>query len=792
MPIIQIRSGAGPDLLADFKHLMRHRRDPLKPLVIIVPSRPVADWLRTRTPLVNVNIVTWVEWLWGLMPSHFRRWPEQADHVLEATMPPDITAHLSRDIPGLYLTVIRAAIECRYQNISPDNLDDNDLALAMTIRWLNRHVFTGDLYDTVRLYEYAREHWSVLESSIDGIIFWGFLSFAPIEWRLIETMGRYHPCVIYGLDASERVNGPREVSLRVLTKTGGGPVRKTISLPKEYLGPQAITRLIAERLQIGVLPQDMMVIADEDDQWRIALALRQVGIAARTGSVVSYEARSIWRALCLGKAAPRSWRRLQDRYPDLADWLNTWGSASDTMTGWDQSRHLVLEAATKIPALAPLAPVVKRWDALSVVYPAPDQDLLRREMTILPEYAIEPPGAYPIEAVWVVRASDAAAMAADEVMVAPEAFRQLSRPWGRGLGLSDGAIPLLQKAHERLVDRVQSRLTEVANNTLFAFGETGERPFHSLWSIQEPKAEPASLAWYAEWYGTGAFGVQTGLPATTISVSDLEKFGACPRAYFLSRGLGLKPWNDDPMRELPALYGQWAHLALYYLSQDPTLSVSVAVRNAMKAVKPPDGLLTTVVRQSQHRLEANLQYVWAGIQAGEVPDSVQAEVEWVWDYRLDKDLWSIRMRLDRLEHYRTHDTVVDFKTGHITNPEKVGPDQLQIPVYLSAWRDRFPDRQSVRGVLWGITEKNHFRAREVLGDEGTDREARRVVDGILGRIRQGEFFPTPDPKSDPCRVCDYRLLCPANVRHIAQTKLVHHKEFMALWMEGNTGADDEA
>jgi len=88
MSSIQIRSGAGPELLADWKHLLRHRRDPLKPIVVIVPSPTVADWLRTRMPLVNVKIVTWTDWLWDLMPSHFRRWPVDAEHILESILPP--------------------------------------------------------------------------------------------------------------------------------------------------------------------------------------------------------------------------------------------------------------------------------------------------------------------------------------------------------------------------------------------------------------------------------------------------------------------------------------------------------------------------------------------------------------------------------------------------------------------------------------------------------------------------------------------------------------------------------
>ncbi len=794
MPSIQIRTGDGSRLLADWKNGMHHRRDPLKPLVTIVPSTTVAEWLRSQTQLVNVQIVTWTDWLGTLMPSQFIRWPEHADHVLEAMLPRDITHHLPQEIPGLYLTFIKAAIECRKQNISPESLDDTDISLMRALKWLDDQVFIGDLYDNVRLYEYANEHWSVLGSAIGGIIFWGFLDFSPIEWSLIETMGRHHSLVLFGLDLSCRLNWPKGASVRHLENQGGHPVTETISLPDGYLAPDAVARVVAERLQSGVDAHDMMVIADEDTAWRTKLALSHVGIATRTGPTLDYEVRALWRSLCRGTRTSRAWRRLRDRYPELTGWFDAWDRDWDRITEWDHAKHLVRNAAIEIPALTPLVTAMKRWDALAVICPFPDTQLLQRELNALAHQVFEPEGPQPVNAVWVVLASDAVGMTANEVVVLPEAFREVLRLPGTGI-MDSGNVAAL--VHKRLRDKshlIQSRALHGAAHKVFVLGATGERPYSSLVPIAEPLPTKASLAWYTDWYGTGPFRVQPGLSATAISVSDLERFGACPRAYFFARGMGLKTCHDDPLTELPALYGQWAHLALYYLNRDRALSVSAAVTTAMDTLRAPDGLLETVVRQARYRLEANLQYVSRAIheeeEGQEVPYEIEAEVEWIWSYRLDNDVWPIRMRLDRLEHYDAHDVVVDFKTGPIGDPARVLPEQLQIPIYLSAWRDRFPDKHQVLGVLWGITEKNHFRAREVSGKATLDRETRKTLDGILERIKQGEFFPAPDPKVDPCRICDYRLLCPANVRHIAERKLVNHREFISLWVPENSEGDE--
>lgn len=791
MPRLQIRSGNGPRLLADWQHLMHARQNALKPLVTVVPSRTVRDWVLSRGPLPNVEVVTLSDWVWGLVPKYFRRWPDHAEHILEALLPDAIKRHFAKDIPGLYLTVIQAAIECRRQNISPDNLDNGDRALRMTLQWLDQKVFQGNLYDTVRLYEYASKHWSVLRSRVTEIIFWGFVDFLPGEWRLIETVGRHHPCIVYMLGDSEPEQWPSGAALHSL-ENDPKPPTETIRIPEQHLVPEAVTRVVAELRESGVRLSDMIVVADEVSTERIEAALGYRHIAVRTGSRPSYEAAALWRILCADKASSRSWRRLKDRYPDLEGWLHEWDAARSTLTGWDQARPWVEAAARRIPPLRQLPATLSRWDALALACPTPHPTLLQQELERLVSALIEEPGPVPGDAVWVVRASDAVGMVGDELLIASEAWRDFSPATGIGGVMSEPVAAWWQERQAHHGRRARQGLLNASQGRLWVFGESGDRDFHTLPQIEESPGAGSSLAWYTDWYGTGKFQEQPGETPDTISVSDLERFGSCPRAFFFGRVLKLRPWIDDPMRLWPALYGQWAHLALYYLDQDRSLSVAAAVERAITAQRPPGDVLEVVVRQARYRLVANLQYVLAVItEAREVPDQTEAEVDWVWEHTVDKDQWHIRMRLDRIEHYRDHDVVVDFKTGTLANPEKVLAGQLQIPVYLTAWRARFVGRR-VRGRLWGITDKNHFRAREVEGDENLDRATREMVDGILIRIRQGQFFPAPDPGVDPCRLCDYRSLCPSNVRQMAQIKLAHHPEFRSLWSEGNAKVDDEA
>lgn len=790
MPRLQIRSGHGPRLLADWQHVMHTRQNVSKPLVTLVPSRAVRDWLLSHGPLRNVEVVTLTDWVWSLVPKYFRRWPDRVEHVLESLLPEAIKRPLARDIPGLYLTVIQAAIECRKQNIFADNLDDGDAALQMTLQWLDRDVFQGNLYDTVRLYQYASKHWSVLRSRATEIIFWGFVDFLPGEWRLIETMGRHQPCTVYMLGDSQPERWPPGAVVHPL-ENDPKPATEAIRIPEKYLAPEAVTRIVAERRESGIRLQDLIVVADEALAERIAAALAYRHIAVRRGPQPSYEVLALWRILCVEKASSRSWRRLKDRYPDLEDWLDEWDAARRAVTGWDQARQLVKTATQRIPALRNLRMALNRWDALALACPAPSPELLQRELAGLASEWTEPQPE-PIDAVWVVRASDALAMVGDEFFIPSEALGDFSAAPSIVGVMSEPFVASWHARHAHQGRRARTVLFHAARGQMWLFGESGDRDFSTIPPIEEPEGAALSLAWYTDWYGTGEFHEQPGQAPGTISVSDLERFGSCPRAFFFARGLKLKPWIDDPMRQWPSLYGQWAHLALYYLAQDARLSVADAVQRAIHTQSPPEGILDVVVRQAQYRLIANLQYVWAGIQeAQEVPAQTEAEVDWVWDYSVAEDQWHIRMRLDRIEHYGDHDVVVDFKTGTLANPEKVLADRLQIPVYLTAWRARYPGRR-VRGVLWGITDKNHFRSREVQGDESLDRKTRQVVDGILTRISRGQFFPAPDPGADPCRFCDYRALCPGNVRQMAQIKLSHHPEFRTLWSEGNAKTNDEA
>ena len=791
MPRLQIRSGNGPRLLADWQHVMRTRETASKPLVTLVPSPTVRDRLLSLGPLVNVEVVTLTDWVWSLVPKYFRRWPDHAEHVLQSVLPEAIKRHLARDIPGLYLTVIQAAIECRKQNIFPDNLDDDDVALRMTLQWLERTVFQGHLYDTVRLYEYASKHWSVLRPRATDIIFWGFVDFLPMEWRLIETMGRHHPCLVYMLGDAEPERWPPGAVVHPV-ENDPKPETEAIRIPEKYLVPEAVTRIVTEQRNRGMRLSDIIVVADDALAERIAAALAHRHIAVRTGPRPPYEVLTLWRILCDDKASSRSWRRLKDRYPDLRGWLDEWDAARRAVTGWDQARQLVETAAKKIPALGTLSTALNRWDALALACPAPESLMLRRELEGLALELAEAPKAEPIEAVWVVRASDAVALVGDAFLIPSEALGDFSPVADVGGVMSLALAASWRAGHAHHGRRARKVLFNASRGRLWLIGESGDRDFHTIPPTEEPKASVSSLLWYSDWFGPGAFHEQPGLAPSTISVSDLEKFGSCPRAFFFARGLKLKPWIDDPMRQWPALYGQWAHLALYYLDHDARLSVADAVERAMDTQKPPAGILDVVVRQTHYRLIANLQYVWAGIkEAREVPDQTETEVDWVWDYTVAEDPWQIKMRLDRIEHYGDHDVVVDFKTGTLANPEKVSADQLQIPLYLTAWGTRFPNRR-VQGVLFGITDKNHFRAREVEGGDSLGRKTREVVDGILTRIRRGQFFPAPDPGTDPCRVCDYRALCPGNVRQMAQVKLSHHPEFRALWSEGNEKTDDEA
>ncbi len=801
MSKIDVRPGTPAQIFSNWLQLMAERRkaQSLKPLVTIVPTDTMAHWLKTSTVLINVQIVTFTEWVHSRLPASMILWPDDAGSVLQSAMPALIRAQLPANVPGLYLTVIQHALECRRANISQEILGDDSPLLAQILKWLDESIFTGRVFDDVRLYQYAARAPMVLTRPDESIIFFGFSNWDPGQWTLVNTLAHHKDFLVYWLQDNHTTRiMPMDLMGARLTKlgaVGAVPEQIEIQIPYEHLAPDAASRLIAERVLEGVRPRDILVVGrDGEAIERLWVSMQRLQIPLASEQPGRRELTEIWRALLRGPQSPMTWQRLQDLYPQDVSWLDEWSKSQPSIKNWSQAREFVVRAGDRLgldPVL--VATAAKRFDVFETVTTGfLEHSVLHQELWNLPSRHHWPWAA--TDGVWVVSARHGVGLCGREVIVLPHSFdRPPAEP-----ALDDLLGAVLRHRMQRLRESTQN--TDVAMwgvDRMYQIGSRAGRDWATLPTAPDVKASESVAQWYLHWYGDTPFGPQGGrlgenlgrVMPRQISASDMERFGACPLAFFFSRGLGLSAREKDPWTSLPSLMGQWAHLALHYLSQNPRLSVEEAVERAMKEMAMPQALPALVARQIRYRLGANLRYVMEVLaERAEVPASVESERNLNWNPKGD---WDVKMRLDRVEHYRRYDVIVDFKTGRLDRPEQIGPDHLQIPLYILAWQDHAADLQrEVLGVVWGVTERNQFRRHGLIGTAELAHKTRKVVDGILDRMEKGEFYPVPDPTLHPCRVCDFRLICPSSVTQLARRKYQHHGDFMTLWLDTKGASDD--
>jgi DNA helicase-2/ATP-dependent DNA helicase PcrA len=141
--------------------------------------------------------------------------------------------------------------------------------------------------------------------------------------------------------------------------------------------------------------------------------------------------------------------------------------------------------------------------------------------------------------------------------------------------------------------------------------------------------------------------------------------------------------------------------------------------------------------------------------------SLRERVTPVWferqfSFRLGRHL--VRGRVDRVDRLPSGEHVlIDYKTGRPKSANALAAD-VQLSLYALAAREAW-GLEASRGAYHYLLDDEKLT---VAADAGRMQWIAGVATEVAEGIRAQEFEPTPSPRV--CRMCDYRLLCPAAER----------------------------
>jgi ATP-dependent helicase/nuclease subunit B len=287
----------------------------------------------------------------------------------------------------------------------------------------------------------------------------------------------------------------------------------------------------------------------------------------------------------------------------------------------------------------------------------------------------------------------------------------------------------------------------------------------------------------------------------SFSPTSLERYAACPFAYFLSDVLGIET-VDEPeylIRITPLARGSIVHGLLAGLFErlkgEGLLPLTPPERSRVREVT--DEVLEACLSAYQEQEPVGSKAFWRIEQrsmresieryiddeTGDSPDFTPSFFERGFGYddatvsiETDSGNVSFHGRIDRMdigpgERFR----VIDYKTGKLSDKDQdlAGGTRLQLPVYLIAasvlLRKPVAEGEALyrrigRGEGRKVTRFSGGRWREC------EREFREIVETIVGCIGKG-FFPAV-PHS-LCEYCGVRRACLTDARNGFERKAPH-------------------
>ncbi len=118
----------------------------------------------------------------------------------------------------------------------------------------------------------------------------------------------------------------------------------------------------------------------------------------------------------------------------------------------------------------------------------------------------------------------------------------------------------------------------------------------------------------------------------------------------------------------------------------------------------------------------------------------------------------VRGRVDRVDQLPSGEyELIDYKTGRPKSAEQLAGD-VQLSLYALAAREAW-GLEANRGAYYYLLDDEKVA---ISGDSERAEWIRGVAIDVAEGIKAQEFEPTPSPRA--CKLCDYRLVCPAAER----------------------------
>lgn len=847
-------------------------REPLAPLVTIVPNHALASALESRLAsygtFANIEILTLWDHARRTLPTDAVLPPVGMEHLLAHHLPPDLVPGYSADIPGLYLTLIRAGLECRQQHISEDRLKSENVPWAATLSWLDR-IFSDNLFDEFRVYQYAAEH-PIDTADIGGhVIIFGYSEAHNSQWHYFKKLAQRHSLLIltpwlkHGENslAESWVTAWKALGARVTVSEDS----RTVSNIRRLMacGPRELAENTFRAIQSDLREKDWraqdFLIVDSHGQWSslVARVGKTLGIPVaidRSRDEPGLE-RMLWQIfwdvsqgrarraevvrwieyqglpldpviLAAGYRSGADWARVMGQVPGfraLMDWAKEWGRRVLQVPRWQDVRDLVQEAVDRHGGLwQDLLEWGHQWEVWDQRSLGPSPRLVERILLYGASHEPDSGSGIPMQSVLNARLIPARGIYVLDV--GDGIFPGWSEPqpvWNGGLRRRLG---LPAEGHRYRQERqALELLAETGEHVWFiadsSRGEVRWPGFLDRYVVISPTELPVlpnqwfttegrSGQWYRSWWQDPGWNDYTGritmptdgsMMCLEGSPSSLEEFGACPYRYFLHRILGLQTpdTQEDGNLVSPGIWGKIAHGALERVvawrmqkKDDGLLDqmIQQAVGEELRRTPLPAGTLPMMAAYVRRSLVAEIiEALYRMDQTLPTPVEVQSERSITWSVQAGAYRWVLQGRVDRIDRVSDQDwTLLDYKTGKLENPNKVRPHNLQLPLYHEAVTGiTHGDPERLKGFLVGVSQKNEFEVKQLEGPmEGVYHKSHDILEGIAHRITSGQFYPVPDSREDPCRVCMYRLICPDQVQAIAKEKGKTAPDFTALWTDG--------
>jgi DNA helicase-2/ATP-dependent DNA helicase PcrA len=238
-----------------------------------------------------------------------------------------------------------------------------------------------------------------------------------------------------------------------------------------------------------------------------------------------------------------------------------------------------------------------------------------------------------------------------------------------------------------------------------------------------------------------------------LSASDIEIYRACPLRYKFAR--------------------------VFRIPQEPTLHqrFGIAVHQVLERFHAQDGdggaggsltdlltLLETSWRRggfgdSDEERQLHQKAVSSLTRYHERAQADGAQPVWFerqFSFKLGPHL--VRGRVDRVDRLPSGEyELIDYKTGRPKSAEQLAND-VQLSLYAIAAREAW-GLEANRGAYYYLLDDEKVA---IAGDSERADWIRGVAVNVAEGIKAQEFEPTPSPRA--CKLCDYRLVCPAAER----------------------------